>query len=231
MNIRSRIKIACVLVPIFLAGQAEGAGIAVYSAVEFQGLQYITKEEIAKSAGFRGVQGGVRVDIGMLEKALSGIRAVKSYSISSEGNRLLIRVVEKMPLIVCVFTKGKRTVLYELDSACSVISAGSVRAWDVPYVHIQGHENSGRCMTAGIGSFCRLMAQVRAGDPSFYTEISEVVLRGPEAEVMLKKRKTRFRVKPERSCLERLKYIAGYLDRIRFYPDSLDVTEDRVLIR
>jgi len=172
------------------------------------------------------------IDIDSLENSLKRISIIESYNIDIKDEVLSLRIVEKEPFFCIALITGKETIPYELDREFNIISRKKVFSADKPLVLIKrGDMPQGR-VSYKVKKICSLLSELRKERSSIYREISSVyVMNSGRVRVRLRRRKTDFILDPEKKNFIRLNYITGYLDRIKYYPERLEINGDMMVIR
>jgi hypothetical protein len=228
----NRIYVAAFLACLVLAGGAVLAdAVRRVQAIEFKGLQLLSKYDTVKGAKIDPLSDGIAVDMDSLEKALSGNLFIKSYRVDEYRGRLIISVVEKKPELIMSVARGERFDLYELDADHAVISKNSVHTDRVPVLNVAAADIAADAETGRIKGLFSLLTGVRERNRAVYRELSEIYLDGNLIRVLLRGRKTMFTMKPDEIGFIRLKYIAGYCDQEGQYPDEINLSGNEVIVR
>lgn len=223
-------KAAVVLALIAPVTVVAGALLTV-KAVEFRGLNFLSKYEIVRGVETRAVQGGISIDRAALESALEGNGLVAAHRLGIEQERLVITVTERVPAVPVAVVAGERTVPLELDASGRVLSRGAWHARRAPLLVAAAGDFSQALPSARLRGLVSLMERIRVTLPALYREITEVHLGDGELAVYLKGRRTRCTVAARYEGMARLSHVLGYLDRTGRYPDSITVSDAITVIR
>ncbi|MCU0846768.1 MAG: hypothetical protein MUD12_02650 [Spirochaetes bacterium] len=224
-----RLAMACAVAAICLDTPAESGKITRIDSVEFRGLRAYSKFELSKGAiGSDGT--GLLVDLDALGKNLSRSPFLEKYGLSMSDGKLIVTVIEKKPALLIAVRKGERVVPIELDGNFKLISAGRSHA-ELPVIFLGEEDLKRGRIEERARQYSALLKRVGKLSPSLLREISEIHAGSEIISVYLKGRRTRFLLRPEESGFIRLGVTAGYLDRMRRYPEVIDLLNDRVVIR
>ncbi len=213
---------------------AAGAGtedIRKAKSVQFHGLRYLTKYDIVRGVGLKAVDKGIIIDVDSLRRSLSKNDFIKSYRIEEIEGGLAVSIIEKRPAHVVVVSMGGRSTTYELDAAYSVISKNTAHANILPVVHITDAEEVRGGLQASVKRLFAVLERVERRNAGIYRELSEVYLSGNSIRVILRGRKTDFVMAPRESEFVKLRYIAGYLDKTKKYPDKIIISDNAAIVR
>jgi hypothetical protein len=230
---KKRVKHMAVML-IFMAvaaGPSAAEDIRRVKAMEFRGLKYLTKYDIIRGVRLKAVQQGIVVDMDSLKHALANNSFIQGYRMDEREGGLIITVSEKHPAYVVVMSKGEKSVIYELDSSRTIISMNDVHAADLPILYISGRDIGIEALQGGIKRLFTVLDRVRAAHAPVYRELSEVYFDGARVRILLRGRRTEFLMMPDENDFIKLRYIAGYLDRARHYPDEIVISGTAAVIR
>jgi hypothetical protein len=200
-------------------------------AVEFRGLACLTKYDIVRGVSLKATDRGILIDIDSLRRSLSKNDFIKNYRIDIVGGNLVVSVLEKRPAHVIVISRGGKSNTYELDAGYRVISKNIVHANNLPVLHVTDGEAGPGGLQAEVKRIFAVLAKVRQRNAAIYRELSEIYLSGGNIRVLLRGRRTDFILAPKESEFKKLRYIAGYLDRTRTYPDEIIISDNTAVIR
>jgi hypothetical protein len=228
----NRLYGAGVLAFLVLANGAAHAG-AVWrvKAIEFKGLQLMSKYDIIRGARVDALPDGIAVDMDSLERALSRNSFIQSYRVDEYRGRLIVSVTEKKPELIMSVARGDRSVLYELDAAHAIISKNNVHTDRVPVLNVAAEDIAADAVTGRIKGLFSVLARVRERNLVVYRELSEIFFDGSGIRVILRGRKTVFAMKPDETGFLRLKYIVGYCDHEGQYPEEINLSGNEVIVR
>lgn len=228
----NRLYGACVLACLVPAiGAARGDAFRKVQALEFRGLQLMSKYDIIRGARIDAQSDGIAVDIDSLEKSLSGNSFIKSYRVDEYRGRLIVTIVEKKPELIMSVARREISVLYELDADCAVISKNSVHTDRVPLLNVTADDIASDAETDRIKGLLSILSKVRERNRAVYRELSEICFDGKAIRVTLRGRKTIFIMKPDEVGFMRLKYIVGYCDHEGQYPEKINLSDNEVIVR
>ncbi|MCP4129393.1 MAG: hypothetical protein GY754_00115 [bacterium] len=240
-----------------------GKNVKKVQALEFRGLESLSKKEVLNGVAIEGRKDGILIDLDSLERALGDNSQVERYTISEKGNRVILSIVEKKPALFMALITGKdrkyETILVELNSRFEIISENIIRTGTLPLILIEEgdlvtNDDSGKSSFVGrkvsqrVKDCIGLLRQLKKKDLILYKEIAEVYLqKNRQVKVVLRGRKTEFYLKLNEKSrkdiirnslnrqlttgMVRLKYITGYLDRLKFYPPSVIIYDDMAVIK
>ncbi|PKL37598.1 MAG: hypothetical protein CVV44_14720 [Spirochaetae bacterium HGW-Spirochaetae-1] len=234
--IKIPIHITVVLLVLIFAECTGGPGGAknerLFRSIEFQGLVYMSKYDIIKKVRAATTGKGILVDMDSLKSILGGLPMIEDYTISTKGDRLIVRVKEKIPSFPVAVTDGATTLLLEFDENYSLISKGKIYSEDSPLTLIGREDIRSGVLSERVRRLHELCAWTKGAFPSLYRELSELSP-GPSdlIRVKLKGRRTEMNMKAGKGNIRRLNYITGYLDRIKYYPEKLDINGNMIVIR
>jgi len=228
----NRLYGAGILACLVLANGAVHAGtVRRVKAIEFKGLKLMSKYDIIRGSGIESLTEGFAVDMGSLEKALSGNLFIKSYRVEESRGRLIVSLIEKKPELIMSVARGERSVLYELDADHSIISKNNVHTDRVPVLKFTAGDIAADAATGRIKDLFSVLARVRGRNRIVYQELSEIHFTGNGIGVMLRGRKTVFIMKPDETDFLKLKYIVGYCDHEEQYPEEINLSGNEVIVR
>lgn len=208
------------------------SGIKSVKGIEFRGLNFLPKYEIIDEIGAR-VQGDwIVINIDLLKRALEKISIIKTYRITEEEDRLIITVIERKPNYLLALKKGERLVPFELDSELNIISVNRVYDSSNPLIMISNKEIVNRKLSHRLECFLKLLDEISVNNSLLYRELLEIDLTDfPKAIILLNSRESRFITIPNEKNFYRLHYVVGYLDSIRYYPDTMYIFKNSGLIK
>lgn len=215
----------------FASDAAFAADIRTVKAIEFRGLKLLSKYELLRGTRLKSVARGIVIDVGSLEEAMEKNAFLASYTVNEKGERLIVSVVEKKPVLVLAAVKGGRTYLYELDRDRAVISRNAVHTGRVPFIFVPADDTDRGPVSGRVRELLSVLDRVREQNAVIYREISEIYCNGNSIRVVLRGRKTGFIMRPDVADFIRLKYVAGYCDHAERYPEDIDITGSAVVIR
>lgn len=210
---------------------AGAASMITVKAVEFRGLNYLSKYELVRGVETRAVDGGIMIDHRALERSLSSNGLVAAHKLGMEQGRLVVAVTERVPATPLAAVAGERTLPVELDAAGRIVSKGAWHSRTMPLIVVAGGELAAGAPSKRLRALVALLGRVRTALPALYREIAEIQLGDEELALYLKGRRTRCRVAPGIEAMARLQYVVGYLDRTGRYPESVTVSDAMTVIR
>ncbi len=223
--------ITAALTGILLWPALTGAEAVKVKAVEFRGLEHLSKYDLFQGVKSRSVSDGIIIDLDSLEEKLSRSRVIDRYSIRRSGGRLVITVRERVPAYTVLVRSGERTIPLELDRDFQQVSRGRLYFNIRPFIYVDRKDITDGGVSYRVKNLCRLLETARKNLPSLYVEIEELYLNGNRVTILLNNRKTEFTLKPEKKRFTMLAYMVGYLDRTKRYPESVLITGTRAVIR
>lgn len=220
---------------IFLAGTFHRAGaetVMFPGKVEFRGIINLSAAGIVKKAGIRRSGKGIAVDMDLLRQVMDASLLISSYTIESENGNLVVNVQEKYPLYMFLVVDKDLSVPVLADENLNIIVSGSFFSIDMPIIIVK-RQVFDRGMDSGeLESLLGNLKQVKTGNSLFCGEIREIeITEEGSLRVFLKNRRTGFIISNTMNGFRRLEKTAGYLDAVNRYPDSLDLRDDRVLVK
>lgn len=188
--------------------------------VEFKGLKYLSPKEIMEHVRFVKHNEMVRIDMASLREVLAKNTMVRTSSIAVFEEKLIVTLVERVPVHVCGIVKGNETIPFELDDSFAVISVRNIHRNDVPIVVFREEDIPGGRLSARAIELFKDLSLLKKHHEELYRELSEVKFRSDGAyEIRLKGRKTKIIVQD--SAFLTLKYIVSALDEKKYYPGTL----------
>ena len=200
------------------------SGIKRVKEIEFKGLRFLSKNEIVEKIDIKRDGNSLIIDVKSLEKRLKNLPVIKNFSVSDAGERLVITLIENDPQFLLAFGNGNNLVPFEMDAKFRVISVNRVHLNNKPLIVISRNEIRNGKITNRLRSFLNLLKELSDASLSVYNEIAEIDITDfSRAEILLKGRRTRFILKPVKDFFFKLNHFVGYLDRIGYYPEYLQV--------
>ncbi|GEM_PF-418406 len=193
-------------------------------AIEFRGVQYLSRYEILGDTVARIENDYLVVDIDSLSARLNENPMVASFRIVIDGDRLRIIVVENEPMFIIAVKREKRLHLFELDRELSVISRERVHTHDSPLIILSESDVQRGNISRRIVEFLELLRELESQQLAVYGEIAEIHLYDfEETRLYLRGRRTAFILNPSWESFQRLNDCVAYLDSRGYYPDMVKV--------
>jgi hypothetical protein len=200
--------------------------------IEFRGLDNISKQELFRNVHTEAAAGGISIDITALEKGLASNPLLASHAVELKEKRLIIAVVEKKLLTPLVIKGRGESVLYLLDHEFRKVARNRLYSVRGPLLVVDEKSAGKSGMSDYIKEILSDLDRLRVRKKELYDQISEIsVIRDRTADVIMKSRRTRFRIVPDYRSLALLGAVTAYLDRIDSYPESMKIIDDRVFFR
>ena len=203
-----------------------------FKTIEFRGLKYLSKFELIDNVAIRIDSDGIVIDIDSLERVLGKNLMVKTFRLINEGDRLVIVIIENEPVFLLGLKKDKRIILFEIDKSLKVISYNRAHVYDKALIVIPQRDVINGVLSKRIQDLIKLLLQLEESGLKICGEICEIDLSNRKwARLTLRRRRTTFFLTPDRYNFYKLNYFAAYLDSIRYYPDTLQVFDEFVIMR
>ncbi len=204
----------------------------VVKEIEFRGLENLSKYDLFRNVKTEAVSGGISLDISALEKSLESNPLIISHGVELKDKRLVIAVVEKK-LLTPVVIKGKgESVLYLLDHEFRKVARNRLYSVRGPVLVIDENLTGKSGMSGSIQEILVVLNRLRIREKNLFSQISEIsVMRDRTARVIMKGRRTCFRIRPDYRTFSLLGKITGYLDRTGSYPEKMKIIGNRVFFR
>jgi hypothetical protein len=200
-------------------------------AIEFRGIENLSKFELFGRTRVKSENGIISVDIDSLNRVLAQDPYIESFNVSESNERLIVEIKERKPVMLLAISKGGRLIPFETDANFRPISAGKVYATGLPIVIIDEKDAAGGTISGRVKNLSRLLDQIKKSDP-FYGELDEIKINSDGTlDVLLKGRRTLFKLNNGYMNFIKLKWTAGYIDRIKRNPEIVDLRNDAVVIR
>lgn len=201
------------------------------SALEFHGLSRLSKYRLLEGVPAKKEGTKVYIDCDALRSKLSAHPYVASFRVDEKGDRLRITVRERDVLVRALVVREKGTLLFEMDDAMNVILRGRHYGYDVPLIRLDGRFDEGEVMRR-IRFAAGMLRWVKMNEPSLFRELETVSFTGDGRWVLtLRKRPVVIYSDLTQESFRKLKYLAGYLDRIQVYPDSVHIGNSWALLK
>lgn len=220
-----------VLIFVSMTLQQGSADIVRYKAIGFKGLKNVSKDEIIRRAGIHTDGSAIVIDHSMLKKALNDTAIIQKYSLEVAGENLVVNIVEKEPVVILALEGDNETVLCELDSSLAVIAYNRIYDLMLPVLHLKTKGAGSFALSSDVADFCTIMMEIKNKHSRFFAEIIDIEYGVEHSIVYLYGRKTQFIVNNSIDNFIRVKYISGYLDSMRRYPETVHIDSDKVLIK
>jgi hypothetical protein len=211
----------CALLGMSLAGPGGRAAgdVRLVGSVEFHGLKSLGSREILSGVPHRVRGDGVVLDVDAMKDALGKNPYVRDFTMRKEGNKLVVEVQEREPAFILAIKKGRAVTAVEVDGSLRVLSVNHARGRDVPVVLVNGAGMSDGGLSKRLESVLGMLAEINLGKLAVYREIEEIDLTDyPHASILLRGRRTAFKVRARERDFMRLNYLAGFLDGAGWYP-------------
>jgi hypothetical protein len=196
-------------------------------SIEFRGLKYISRNEIAGRMSAKAEGSGLVVDVDSIRTALGEHPVVKSFQISEDEGRIVISVTEKSLSFIVAVRRERGPVLIELDENLKAVSAGTIHASDRPLIIIESGDIVNGELSQAMKAFIAGIISIEEKNIPVMKEISEIGFAdGDMITVLLKGRRTKFYLKPNEEQFKRMNYFAGYLDSVRRYPAVMRILDN-----
>jgi hypothetical protein len=228
---RSAVVSLALIGSVALAHGAAWARVKTFSSIEIRGAVYIAKEEIIGRTKLALRDKAIVADMESLEGALKSFAIIRSFDMKESDGRLIITIAEREPVALIALEGKNQVVPFELDAAMKVIAFNRVHSRSLPPVRITEADMAGRAPAAGVRDFCSLLNVVKKKHHELYAQIDEIYYGRGVVKVHLRGRRTAFYLVPVMDNFTRLAYVAGYCDSRGIYPESITISDDKVLIR
>ncbi len=220
------------LVDIICLDIAIGAdNIRKVRAIEFRGLEYLSKYELFGRTKVKSENGIISVSMDSLNRVLAEEPYIESFNVSESNERLIVEIKEKKPVMLLAISRGGRLIPFETDLNFRPISAGRVYSAGFPLVIIDEKDAAGGTLSIRVKNINRMLEQLKKNDP-IYGDLDEIKINSDGSlNVVLKGRRTLFKINSGYMNFIKLKFTAGYMDRIKRNPEMVDLRTDAVVIR
>jgi hypothetical protein len=220
------------LVDIICLDIAIGAdNIRRVRAIEFRGLENLSKYELFGRIRVKSENGIISVNMDSLNRVLAEEPYIDSFNVSESNERLIVEIKEKKPVMLLTISKGGRLIPFETDVNFRPISAGKVYSTGLPLVIIDEKDAAGGMLSNRVKKISIILEQLKKNDP-IYGELDEIKINiDGTLDVILKGRRTLFKINNGYMNFIKLKWTAGYIDRMKRNPEMVDIRTDAVVIR
>ena len=192
--------------------------------IEFRDLYYLSKYEIIDKVDVIVKGDEIIIDVDSLTGVLGRHPLVKTFKIIEKENRLIISVLENEPVFLLALRKGNRLILFEFDERFRLLCINKAHALKMPLIIVTEDEINGKRLSSGLKKFLSLLLELSEDKLSVLEEISEIDLTGmPEAKILLNERRTTITFHPTKKNFYKLNYSVAYFDRIRYYPETMEI--------
>lgn len=206
--------------------------LMVVGSVEFQGLKYLSKFELAERGGIKSGSGGLVVNKETLVSMLSTEPLVKSYQLQQKNKALIIKIEERNILAVIALTRDSGLYLADLTDDLQICPVNRVRAFDKPLVHLPVASINDSGISESFKKDLKLWLDVSRAYPELYGEISDCWFQTDgRVKLKLHKRPTEFVLEYKLAAFDRLNALVALLDAGKNYPGLLLINEDRTLYK
>jgi hypothetical protein len=226
-----KLIIFCLLDIIWLDMAIAADNIRRVKAIDFRGLEILSKYDLFVRARVKTESGNFSVNIDSLNRVLAEEPYIESFNVSESNERLIVEIKEKKPVMLLALSKGGRLIPFEADLYFKPISPGRIYSGSMPLVIIDEKDANGGTLSYRVKIISRMLEQLKKSDP-IYNELDEIRINSDGSlNVNLKGRRTLFKINSGYMNFIKLKWTAGYIDRIRRNPETVDIRTDAVVIR
>lgn len=223
---------ALLAMPLARSGGRAAGDVRLVGSVEFHGLKSLASREILNGVPHRVQGDGVVLDVDAMRDALRKNPYVRDFTMRKEGNKLVVEVQEREPAFIVAIKKGRAVTAVEVDGSLRVLSVNHARGRDVPVVIVGGAAMSGKGLSERLEAVLGMLGEINRGRLAVYREIDEIDLTDyPYASILLRGRRTTFKVRVREQDLLRLNYLAGFLDGAGWYPREAFDCGDFVVLK
>lgn len=206
--------------------------VVLSGKIEFRGAINVSGAEVVSMAGIKRSGNGVAVDMELLKKVLDSNVMISSYTIDNEKGNLVINVHEKYPLFMFLVVDKELSVPALVDDNMNVIVSGRFFSTDMPIIIVKRQLFDEGTENRDIEELVNSLKQLRTVNRQFCSEIQEIeITDGKSLNVYLRNRRTHFIIYNSQAGFRRLDKTAAWLDSLSRYPDSVDLSEDAVLVK
>ncbi|MDY6934963.1 MAG: hypothetical protein SVZ03_12185 [Spirochaetota bacterium] len=201
-------------------------------SIEFKGLKLLSKYEIIDEVNMKVDEDYIVVDLESLHQILEEYPLIDRFNIAFESDRLIIHIVEKIPAFLLAIRERDKVMPFELDERYRIVSVNQIHDNNLPLIIISENDIIDGVLTQRLANFLTLLKKIRDNKLSLYYEMLEIDLTDfVRAKILLKGRKTTFTLTPLEESFYKLNSGVGYLDSIRYYPDTMQIYADSGLIK